>query len=116
MRPDQGAAARLDAEQSLTLERLAALDADFAAIVAASVDSNADDEHDPEGTTIAFERSQVDSLIRQAKSHLTEIEAARQRLAAGTYRTCEICGNPIGEARLAARPVARRCIVCAALP
>lgn len=116
MRPDSRAAARLDAEQSLTLERLAVLDADFALMVAASADSNADDEHDPEGATIAFERSQLDSLISQARRHLDDIERARERLADGTYGSCESCGKPIGEARLEARPVARTCITCARLP
>ncbi|WP_425501247.1 TraR/DksA family transcriptional regulator [Phytoactinopolyspora alkaliphila] len=33
---------------------------------------------------------------------------------AGTYGTCERCRGPIGERRLAARPVARTCITCAA--
>ncbi|MGZ8758006.1 MAG: TraR/DksA family transcriptional regulator [Aeromicrobium sp.] len=116
MSPDSRAAAHLDAEQSLTLERLAVFDADFALMVAASADSNADDEHDPEGATIAFERSQLDSLISQARRHLDDIERARVRLANGTYGFCETCGNPIGEARLEARPVARTCINCAQLP
>lgn len=114
--PDpSSAAARLDATHARTLERLAALDADFAAMVAASADSNADDEHDPEGATIAFERSQLEALILQAQQHLDEIELARARLAKGTYETCESCGKPIGKARLEARPVARTCIICAKL-
>lgn len=107
------ALARLDAEQDLTLGRLAALNVDFAAMVGAS-DSNADDEHDPEGATIAFERSQLDSLIIQAQRHLDEIDLARERLARGSYENCESCGKPIGIARLEARPVARTCIDCAA--
>ena len=41
------------------LRRLASLTDNFNAVVAASRDTNADDEHDPEGATIAFERSQV---------------------------------------------------------
>ena len=48
--------ALLAAERARTEDRLAALRADFAGIVAASESSNADDEHDPEGATIAFER------------------------------------------------------------
>jgi len=82
--------------------------------VAASRDTNADDEHDPEGATIAFERSQLGALVRQAQRHLAEIDAAEARLAAGTYGTCERCGADIGEGRLEARPVARTCIRCAA--
>ena len=104
---------RLEAESRQTRERLAGLTHDFDALVAASRDTNADDEHDPEGSTIAFERSQLDALIRQARAHLDDVEAAETRLAAGTYGTCERCGLPIGEARLEARPTARVCIVCA---
>jgi RNA polymerase-binding transcription factor DksA len=101
-------------ERARTQERLAGLTGDYDGIVAASVDSNADDEHDPEGATIAFERSQVGSLIRQARRHLAEVAAAEQRLHAGTYGRCEACGATIAEGRLEARPVARRCIDCAA--
>jgi DnaK suppressor protein len=103
----------LEAERAQTLRRLANLSDDFDAVVAATRDSNVDDEHDPEGATIAFERSQVGALIRQARLHLVEIDAAVERLDAGTYGTCEGCAEPIGEARLAARPVARTCITCA---
>jgi DnaK suppressor protein len=105
---------RLEAEREQTLRRLAALTDDFDSIVAASRDTNADDEHDPEGTTIAFERSQVSTVVRQVQQHLVEVDAALQRLDAGTYGICERCGQPIGEGRLEARPVARTCIGCAA--
>ena len=105
---------RLEAEREQTLHRLAALTDDFDSIVAASRDTNADDEHDPEGATIAFERSQVSTLVRQVQQHLAEVDAAFQRLDAGTYGICERCGQPIGEGRLEARPVARTCIGCAA--
>jgi RNA polymerase-binding transcription factor len=109
-----GPAAALDDLQRRTTERLAALTGDYAGIVEASKDSNADDEHDPEGATIAFERSQVGTLVEEARHRLAEVEAARARLADGTYGTCERCGEPIGEGRLEARPTARTCIRCAA--
>jgi RNA polymerase-binding transcription factor len=109
-----GPAAALDDLQRRTTERLAALTGDYAGIVEASKDSNADDEHDPEGATIAFERSQVGTLVEEARHQLAEVEAARARLADGTYGTCERCGEPIGEGRLEARPTARTCIRCAA--
>ena len=105
---------RLEAERARTVQRLAALTDDFDSIVAASRDTNADDEHDPEGATIAFERSQVSTLARDAQHHLAEIDAAFARLDAGTYGICERCGEPIGAGRLEARPVARTCIRCAA--
>lgn len=104
----------LDAERRETLARLATLTGDFDALVEASEGSNADDEHDPEGATIAFERSQVDALARQAREHLREIDAALARLDAGVYGTCERCGRSISAGRLEARPTARTCIDCAA--
>jgi RNA polymerase-binding transcription factor DksA len=82
--------------------------------VAASLDTNADDEHDPEGATIAFERSQIGSLVTQVQHHLAEVDAAIARLDAGTYGVCERCGSPIGAERLEALPAARLCIACAA--
>jgi len=87
---------------------------DFEAVVAASRDANADDEHDPEGATIAFERSQLGALVRHTRLHLVEIEAALKRLESGEYGTCEGCGEAIGAGRLEARPVARTCIKCVA--
>jgi DnaK suppressor protein len=107
------ARSRLEAERAETCARLANLTDEYGAMVAASRDSNADDEHDPEGATIAFERSQIGALIRQARRHVAEIDAAMKRLDTGTYGTCEGCGAPIGEGRLEARPVARTCIKCA---
>ena len=99
----------LEAERREATRRLASLSTDFASVVTASRDSNADDEHDPEGSTIAFERSQLATLVRQVQSDLDEIAAAEERLAAGTYGICEVCGLPIAEGRLEARPTARTC-------
>jgi DnaK suppressor protein len=99
-------------ERRRTLARLGALSGDHAGIVEASRDSNADDEHDPEGATIAFERSQVAALARQAEEHLAEVDAAVARLEAGTYGVCERCGRPIETARLEARPTARTHVDC----
>src|SRR5690348_1648631 len=93
---------RLEAEREQALARLAALTSEFDEVVAASRDTNADDEHDPEGATIAFERSQVDALVSQARSHLAEVDAAMTRLDEGTYGVCERCGQPIGAQRLEA--------------
>jgi DnaK suppressor protein len=103
----------LQAERQEALGRLAHLTGDFDDVVEASRDANGDDEHDPEGATIAFERAQVASLVQQVRRHLAEVEAAIERLASGTYGICEGCGVPILEPRLEARPAARTCIGCA---
>lgn len=112
---DTQAAARLADGRATAVSRLATLESDHASMVEASADSNADDEHDPEGSTIAFERSQVETLISQTKKSLEEIDAALARIEEGTYGICENCGEPISRSRLEARLVARRCIECANL-
>lgn len=93
--------------------RLASLTGRFDEVVDAAVGSNLDDEHDPEGATIAFERSQIGALVHQATTELEEIGAAEQRLAAGAYGRCERCGASIPVGRLQARPTARTCVGCA---
>ncbi len=102
--------ARLDEVHREAVASLDGLRVDFGSIVEASADSNADDEHDPEGSTIAFERAQVVALIEQAEERLSEIKAAQARIADGSYGTCEVCGEPIVAARLEARPTARTCV------
>jgi len=109
-----GSPARLLAEErQAAQDRLAALERDFSAIVDAAGPANADDEHDPEGATTAFERQHVAAMLDQARCQLTQVEAAISRLAAGQYGRCERCGQPIAAARLAARPTASTCIRCA---
>ena len=108
-----GARQRLEAERRQEIRRLAGLTGDLDEVVAASRDTNADDEHDPEGATIAFERSQLSALVVHVRGHLAEIEAAIERLDVDTYGTCERCGQLIATARLEARPTARTCMSCA---
>lgn len=103
----------LEAERVAALAQIEALTRQFDEIVAASQASNADDEHDPEGATIAFERQQVVALLDQARQRLADVDAAVTAAEAGTYGRCENCGRPIGEERLAARPATRTCIDCA---
>ncbi|MCH1866381.1 TraR/DksA C4-type zinc finger protein [Nocardioides sp. CFH 31398] len=109
----EGARDLLLADRELTLVRLRTLTDEHDAVVAASRDTNADDEHDPEGATIAFERSQVSSLARRARAHLAEVDAALDRLASGSYGVCEVCGAAIPEGRLEVRPTSRTCVGCA---
>ena len=104
----------LAAEQAELNARVSALTRSMEDIVRASVSANADDEHDPEGATIAFERAQVAALLAQAEAHLTASTEALHRLDAGGYGTCERCGAAIARERLLARPTARTCITCAA--
>ncbi len=93
--------------------RAARLREQLRSLTDAAAGANADDEHDPEGATLAYEREQMATLLRQAEADLAELAAARVRLAEGSYGICEVCGEAIGDGRLAARPTARTCLVCA---
>lgn len=108
-----GARERLAAERADTLARLDGLERELAGMIE-SAGAGTDDEHDPEGATLAFERQHAAALLSQARQHLAEIDAALVRLADGRYGRCEKCGRPIGAGRLAARPVTATCIACAA--
>ena len=103
----------LEAERAASLTQIEALTREFDDVVAASQSSNADDEHDPEGATIAFERQQVVALLDQARRRLSDVEAALARRETGGYGLCETCGRPIAAERLEARPAASTCIHCA---
>ncbi|BBH70129.1 hypothetical protein ACTI_68140 [Actinoplanes sp. OR16] len=91
----------------------ATLAASLEALFAASRDSNADDEHDPEGATIGFERAQLIALLTAARDRITEVDEALRRVGDGSYGICERCGRPIAAERLEVRPFARHCISCA---
>jgi RNA polymerase-binding transcription factor DksA len=105
--------ARLLGEREAALAQLAVLSREYDAMVAASEASNADDEHDPEGATIGFERAQLAATIEMTKGRLADLDRALSQVESGGYGTCETCGGDIGAERLAARPSARTCITCA---
>lgn len=105
-----------DAERRLRVrlaeveDRLAAQRRAVEGIVESARDSNVDDEHDPEGATLAWERQQAAALAAEAERERDQLLAALDRVAAGTYGICEVCGRPIPAARLEARPAATRCV------
>lgn len=89
------------------------LEAALAAVHEASRASNGDDEHDPEGATIAFERQQLVATLATARRTAAQLRAARDRSASSEPVTCRLCGAPIPAARLAVRPQADACVPCA---
>ncbi len=66
----------------------------------------ADRSHDTQ------ERSRTISLVRALRSTLRDVDRALEKIDAGTYGTCESCGNPIALERLEAIPSATLCITC----
>ena len=109
------AARRLTEARAQTLQQIAALRRNFEGFVESALLVNTDDEHDPEGATIAFERAQVSALSKQAAADLAAIDDALERLSRGSYGRCEVCAGPIGDERLDAIPSATRCIACASM-
>jgi DnaK suppressor protein len=104
----------LIADRATTEGRIVSLGRDWSGIVESSAMTATDDEHDPEGATIAFERAQIETLIEQARAHLDEIDDALERVRTGSYGRCESCGQAIAAGRLEARPFSTTCITCAA--
>lgn len=101
------------AELALARERVAALEREFAGLAEAASAAGRDDEHDPEGATLAFERQHAAALLEAAREQVAAIDGALRRLADGRYGVCDRCGQPIGAERLAARPAAVTCVRCA---
>jgi len=106
-------AVRLAAQRSETLGLIESLDRRLAGIIESSRHTAGDDEHDPEGVTIAYERAQVAGLLDQARAELTALDEAAERVAAGTYGVCSRCGGEIAPERLDALPTTTYCIRCA---
>lgn len=100
----------LHEERQRKLALLPALREDITSVNSARRDSNVDDEHDPEGSTIAFELSQASALLEQSRASLVQIDAALARMEEGSYGVCAVCGTEIPVGRLEARPWTAYCI------
>ena len=70
------------------------------------------DDESGEGATANIDRERDLALSAQARLAVEEIDHAIAKIAAGTYGTCESCGQPIPKARLKALPQARLCVAC----
>jgi RNA polymerase-binding transcription factor DksA len=103
----------LHREQQETFRRVAEMTVEIDDIIASAVDSNGDDEHDPEGATIAFERARLSALLDGSRAHQRELIDALVRLECGAYGICTTCGEAIASARLEVRPWAQCCSNCA---
>jgi DnaK suppressor protein len=105
--------ARLVDDREATAHLVARLVSDIDSFQGSRMDAPVDDEHDPEGPTLAFERSQSAAILGQTRTHLAQIESALTRIDAGSYGTCVTCLKPIPVARLEARPYSTQCVSCA---
>ena len=102
----------LQVERVRTLQQVGDLQRTFDDIVEGSESVALDDEHDPDGSTVAFERAQVAALLSRAQSRLLALDHAERRLVDGSFGTCERCGKSIAMERLRAIPLATNCVTC----
>jgi RNA polymerase-binding transcription factor DksA len=72
------------------------------------------DSNFADSSQVTAERGEAERLATELREALDEVDAAIERLHAGNYGICQVCGKPIGAARLEAMPAARFCIVDAA--
>jgi RNA polymerase-binding protein DksA len=75
-------------------------------------DESPSDNHMAEMATVTVER-EIDYGLEESVEHaLQAIDAALVRLDAGTFGTCQRCGNQIAIDRLEALPYVTLCIDC----
>ena len=77
---------------------------------AGELNSPVGDQHVADHASDLFDRELDETLEENAEHVLQEIDAALERLEAGTYGVCAACGEPIPEERLEAVPYATLCI------
>ncbi len=104
----------LVAERERASDLVRVLGEELADIVRSVDHTNNDDEHDPDGATNGYERAKAMALLESARERVEQLDAAIDRLDAGTYGLCASCGSAIGDERLEALPATKNCIQCAA--
>ncbi|MXG29346.1 TraR/DksA family transcriptional regulator [Streptomyces sp. YIM 132580] len=98
----------LTSEIARLRSELEASGAALAGLMRDSGDGAGDDEADTGTKNITREHEL--SLAANAQEMLEQTERALARLEAGTYGLCEVCGKPIGKARMQAFPRATLCV------
>ena len=108
--PEEVAEARteLTGEALRLRSELEASGAALAGLMRDSGDGAGDDDADTGTKNITREHEL--SLAAHAQETLDQTERALARLDAGTYGLCEVCGKPIGKARMQAFPRATLCV------
>ena len=106
-------AALLAAQRAEREAEAAELAAALSDVRAARSDGTADDEHDPEGSTLSSDWSRISGLLSTARVRVAAVDRALDRVEAGTYGICLRRGERIAIDRLEALPTAELCIACA---
>jgi DnaK suppressor protein len=106
--------ATVRAEHEQLVRQVESLERLVTSMIEASELTSTDDEHDPEGPTIADDQAQAIALLRQARDDHDALVVTRAQLESGHVVICSVCGRSIDQERVAALPTTSRCIRCAA--
>jgi len=68
------------------------------------------DDNFADSAAVSAEQGEQQTLAARLREQLDDVEKALARLDDGTYGQCEVCANPISEARLEVMPATRFCI------
>ena len=111
----------LDFFKKLVLEKLAQTSDDVESIESisrnegremTSEDRSTYSLHMADHGTDAMEKEKSQLLAQRGGDYIEYLNEALQRIEAGTFGLCRICGGEIGRARLEAVPTATQCISC----
>lgn len=95
-------------------EQLAQLQSDDRALLAERAPADLHlahlSQHPADYGTELSDAEREDAVRGAVERQISQIKAALQRIEAGSYGTCVVCGKTIPEERLEARPEAIRCI------
>lgn len=94
--------AMLDSERADLVHKLEELSQDG--------DASELDENFADSAQVTAEQVENRTLSASLQDQLADVEAALARIDEGTYGTCQVCEQPIAEARLEAMPSTRFCI------
>ena len=104
---------RLEADRDRLSGRIAEL-RDYAVKATTYLEDENDtyDDSPADDASSLVERQTDMSLLQNLEREMADIRQALDRMQEGTYGICEVCGRPIADKRLIARPMATTCIQC----
>lgn len=105
----EAASAHLQEERAKVVHQMTDLGADESGELTGNVDYG---DAFADGGAATAERTEVLGLVETLKHRLDDIDAALARIEAGTYGTCQNCGNDIGADRMEFRPTSIYCVDC----
>lgn len=68
------------------------------------------DEGFADAAQATAERAEILSFVEKARERLSAVDTALAKMDQGSYGVCEVCGRPIPDARMEARPMSTRCV------